>query len=187
MGLQLRHLKVIILMGLGRIPQYPRHCAMSLLLESCLAPTLHRWNPDRSRQSVESSQLLSLQKVSAYQWYGLTCFGTGLVVGENDTQTYRRSLFLFGLFALFSAEGLFYLQNSLGITMLDYHEDTSAETDHNPYLSPLTYEKEKQDFYQEPIIDWAGVIIVVGTLFCIGAFTILAILARTRWLQTIPD
>ena len=32
--------------------------------------------------------------------------------------------------------------------MLDYHEDTSAETDHNPYLSPLTYEKEKQDFYQ---------------------------------------
>ena len=66
--------------------------------------------------------------------------------------------------------------------MLDYHEDTSAETDHNPYLSPPTYEKEKQDFYEEPVIDWAGVIIVVGTLFCIGVFTILAMLARTRWL-----
>ena len=66
--------------------------------------------------------------------------------------------------------------------MLDYHKDTSAETDHNPYLSPLTYEKEKQDFYEEPVIDWAGVIIVVGTLFCIGVFTILAMLARTRWL-----
>ena len=66
--------------------------------------------------------------------------------------------------------------------MLDYDEDTSAETDPNPYLPPRTYEKEKQYFYEEPVVDWAGVIIVVGTLFCIGVFTILAILARTRWL-----
>jgi hypothetical protein len=68
------------------------------------------------------------------------------------------------------------------MTMLDYHTDDSAETDHNPYLPPSAYEKEKQDFYQEPVVDWAGLIIVVGSLFCMAAFTILAILARTRWL-----
>ena len=52
----------------------------------------------------------------------------------------------------------------------------------NPYAPPKEYTKSRLPKHEEPIVDWAGVIIVVGTLFCIGAFTILAILARTRWL-----
>ena len=68
------------------------------------------------------------------------------------------------------------------MTMLDYHTDDSAETDHNPYLPPSAYEKEKQDFYQEPVVDWAGLFLVVAVLFCAVTFTILSILAGTRWL-----
>jgi len=36
----------------------------------------------------------------------------------------------------------------------------------NPYEPPKEYEQERLPKYQEPLIDWAGVIIILGHIIC---------------------
>jgi hypothetical protein len=46
----------------------------------------------------------------------------------------------------------------------------------NPYKPPESDNNSRLPKYQEPLIDWAGLIIIIGSLFVIGTFTLLAIL-----------
>jgi len=46
----------------------------------------------------------------------------------------------------------------------------------NPYEPPKEHTKPRLPKYEEPLIDWAGVIIVLGTLSVIIAFTLIATL-----------
>jgi hypothetical protein len=46
----------------------------------------------------------------------------------------------------------------------------------NPYEPPKEHEQERLPKYQEPLIDWAGVIIILGALSVIVAFTLIATL-----------
>jgi len=46
----------------------------------------------------------------------------------------------------------------------------------NPYKPPKDYTKPRIPKYEEPLIDWAGVIIIVGALSVIIAFTLIATL-----------
>ena len=46
----------------------------------------------------------------------------------------------------------------------------------NPYEPPKEYDKPRVPKYQEPLIDWTGVIIILGALSVIVAFTLIATL-----------
>lgn len=45
----------------------------------------------------------------------------------------------------------------------------------NPYEPPKEYEQERLPKYEEPIVDWPSLIIILGTLSVIVAFAVLAI------------
>ena len=44
----------------------------------------------------------------------------------------------------------------------------------NPYEPPKEYEQERLPKYEEPIVDWTGVIIILGALSVVIAFTLVA-------------
>ena len=46
----------------------------------------------------------------------------------------------------------------------------------NPYEPPKEYIKPRVPKYEEPLIDWTGVIIILGALSVIIAFTLIATL-----------
>jgi hypothetical protein len=46
----------------------------------------------------------------------------------------------------------------------------------NPYEPPKEYNKSRLPKYEEPIIDWTGLIIITGSLSVMIAITLLAIL-----------
>ena len=45
----------------------------------------------------------------------------------------------------------------------------------NPYEPPKEYTKPRLPKYEEPIVDWPSLIIILGTLSIIVAFAVLAI------------
>lgn len=51
----------------------------------------------------------------------------------------------------------------------------------NPYEPPKDYDKPRVPKYQEPLIDWTGVIIILGALSVIIAFTIIAALIKNNF------
>jgi len=46
----------------------------------------------------------------------------------------------------------------------------------NPYEPPKEYNKSRLPKYEEPLIDWTGLIIITGSLSVMIAITLLAIL-----------
>tara|TARA_Y100001936_G_scaffold171755_1_gene168071 strand:+ start:401 stop:556 length:156 start_codon:yes stop_codon:yes gene_type:complete len=44
----------------------------------------------------------------------------------------------------------------------------------NPYEPPKEYKQERLPKYEEPLIDWTGVIIILGALSVVIAFTLVA-------------
>ena len=46
----------------------------------------------------------------------------------------------------------------------------------NPYDPPKEYNKARLPKYEEPVIDWASLIIITGSLSAIATITLLAIL-----------
>ena len=44
----------------------------------------------------------------------------------------------------------------------------------NPYEPPKEYGQERLPKYEEPLIDWTGVIIILGALSVVIAFTLVA-------------
>jgi hypothetical protein len=51
----------------------------------------------------------------------------------------------------------------------------------NPYEPPKEYDRSRVPKYQEPLIDWTGVIIILGALSVVIAFTIIAALIKNNF------
>jgi len=50
----------------------------------------------------------------------------------------------------------------------------------NPYEPPKEYIKPRVPKYKEPVIDWAGLIIISGVLFAILTMSLLALATKIK-------